>query len=80
VLHEACRQATRWPGLHRMAVNVSPVQFRRPDFFGQVQHALQETGLDPARLEIEITEGVLLHETADQVDPYRTRRNGFRRT
>ena len=48
-----------------MAVNVSPAQFRRPGFFEQVQQALRETGLEPARLEIEITEGVLLHETEE---------------
>jgi len=65
VLREACRQAALWPGLRCMAVNVSPAQFRRPGFFDQVQQVLRETGLEPARLEIEITEGVLLNETAE---------------
>ena len=63
VLYQACRQAAQWPGLRCIAVNVSPVQFRRGGFVEQVQNALQQTGLDPARLEVEITEGVLLHET-----------------
>jgi diguanylate cyclase (GGDEF)-like protein len=63
VLLEACRQAAHWPRLHCIAVNVSPVQFRRSGFVEQVQKVLQQTGLDPARLEVEITEGVLLHET-----------------
>ena len=65
VLHEACRQAAAWPDLPCMAINVSPVQFRRPGFVDQVDHALRSAGLAPARLEIEITEGVLLRETAE---------------
>jgi diguanylate cyclase (GGDEF)-like protein len=63
VLREACRQAALWPGLHRIAVNVSPVQFRRPGFVDQVKDALAHAGLDAGRLELEITEGVLLNET-----------------
>ena len=63
VLHEACRQAALWPDLGCIAVNVSPVQFRRPCFVDQVKRALEQTGLEAARLEIEITEGVLLNET-----------------
>ena len=65
VLHEACRQAVQWPSLRCMAVNVSPMQFRRAGFLEQVTGALQRTGLEAARLEIEITEGVLLHETKE---------------
>jgi diguanylate cyclase (GGDEF)-like protein len=65
VLKEACRQAAAWPDLPCIAVNVSPVQFRRPGFVDQVKHALQESGLSAVRLEVEITEGVLLHETAE---------------
>src|SRR6185437_3665613 len=63
VLHEACRQAAAWPALGSMAVNVSPVQFRRPGFVELVQSALRQANLEPHRLEVEITEGVLLHET-----------------
>jgi diguanylate cyclase (GGDEF)-like protein len=65
VLREACRQAVAWPSLRCMAVNVSPVQFRRAGFIQQVQRALQQSGLEPSRLEVEITEGVLLSETAE---------------
>jgi EAL domain-containing protein (putative c-di-GMP-specific phosphodiesterase class I) len=65
VLREACLQAAAWPRLRCMAVNVSPVQFRRVGFVDQVQRALHQSGLDPARLEVEITEGVLLNETAE---------------
>jgi diguanylate cyclase (GGDEF)-like protein len=63
VLREACRQAALWPSLRCMAVNVSPVQFRRPGFVDQVNDALACAGIDAGRLELEITEGVLLHET-----------------
>ena len=62
VLRTACRDATSWPGL-RVSVNVSPVQFRHPDFPGQVASALAETGLSPDRLELEVTEGLLVHDT-----------------
>ena len=65
VLREACRQAARWPSLNCMAVNVSPVQFRRPGFVDQVKNALARVGIDGRRLELEITEGVLLHETEE---------------
>ena len=64
-LRTACMQAMRWDseGIPEMtmAVNVSPRQFRHGDFFGQVRQALQETGIAPSRLILEITEGVLLH-------------------
>src|SRR5262245_21738259 len=64
VLQEACRQASLWHaaghvGL-RIAVNVSPRQFREPNFQGIVQAALAETGLRPQSLELEITEGSLI--------------------
>jgi diguanylate cyclase (GGDEF)-like protein len=77
VLLEACRQAAAWPELGRMAVNVSPVQFRRPGFVELVQHALQHAGLAPQRLELEITEGVLLTETPETLSIlHRLRRLG----
>ena len=66
VLHEACRQAVQWPDLRCMAVNVSPVQFRRAGFLEQVQQrAAADRTRSRRRLEIEITEGVLLHETEE---------------
>ncbi|MET7245972.1 EAL domain-containing protein [Methylobacterium sp. EM32] len=63
VLHQACREAAGWPEGVRVAVNLSPAQFRTPDLVGTVARALRESGLDPARLELEITEQVLLEET-----------------
>ncbi|HWI14664.1 MAG TPA: EAL domain-containing protein, partial [Burkholderiales bacterium] len=63
-LRTACMQAVHWDtqgasGLS-MSVNVSPRQFRQGDFFEQVRQALSESGIDPGRLVLEITEGVLL--------------------
>ncbi|HDZ72241.1 MAG TPA: EAL domain-containing protein [Aurantimonas coralicida] len=62
VIHTACRQARAWPSL-KVAVNVSPVQFRRGDLVAVVRHALEESGMDAGRLELEITEGVLMQDT-----------------
>jgi diguanylate cyclase (GGDEF)-like protein/PAS domain S-box-containing protein len=62
VLRRACVQATAWPTL-QMSVNISPVQFRQRDLVGLVRRALDESGLEPERLELEITEGVLLQNT-----------------
>ncbi len=62
VLRRACAQAVQWPDL-LMSVNLSPVQFRHRDLVGVVRHVLADTGLPPGRLELEITEGVLLYDT-----------------
>ncbi len=64
-LREACREASGWPGAMRVAVNVSPPQFRKPGFVDCVDRALRDTGLAPSRLELEVTEGVLLSDTDD---------------
>jgi diguanylate cyclase (GGDEF)-like protein len=63
VLREACRQAMTWSAPLAIAVNVSPVQFRQAGFVEFVQKTLQETGLHPSRLELEVTEGILLTDT-----------------
>src|SRR5262245_8477536 len=60
VLREACREAASWPRPLHIAVNLSPVQFRHGDLAGLVHSILLETGLSPGRLELEITEGVLI--------------------
>ncbi len=62
VLRTACLQAKAWPDLD-VAVNVSPIQLRHPSFSKMLDQVLEETGLPPHRLEIEITEGVLLNNT-----------------
>lgn len=60
VMHEACRAAATWPDPVRVAVNVSALQFRHGGFAGVVAQALARSGLDPRRLEVEITESVFL--------------------
>lgn len=65
LLNEACREAAGWALPVRVAVNVSPVQFRTPGFAAHVREALRSSGLAPSRLELEITEGVLMRGTAE---------------
>jgi diguanylate cyclase (GGDEF)-like protein/PAS domain S-box-containing protein len=60
VLREACREAASWPRPLQVAVNLSPVQFQAGDLEGSIHQILLETGLSPTRLEVEITEGVLI--------------------
>lgn len=61
VLRRACLDAARWPGI-RVAVNVSPIQFRQKGFVDSVIRIIEETGFDPSRLEIELTEGVVVDD------------------
>ena len=60
VLRSACREAASWPCKLSIAINLSPVQFQHGDLPSLVHQILLETGLPPARLELEITEGVLI--------------------
>ncbi|MGV3650818.1 MAG: putative bifunctional diguanylate cyclase/phosphodiesterase [Devosia sp.] len=60
VLREACKVAASWPGRQRIAVNLSPIQFKNPQLYETVQAALADSGLSPSRLELEITESLLL--------------------
>ena len=62
VLREACREAASWSHPLQVAVNLSPIQFRHGDLPGLVHSVLLETGLAPSRLELEITEGVLVED------------------
>jgi diguanylate cyclase (GGDEF)-like protein/PAS domain S-box-containing protein len=64
ILREACREAASWPRPLRIAVNLSPIQFRHGDLADLVLNVLTETGLAPHRLELEITEGVLIEDFA----------------
>jgi len=64
VLQRACAEATHWPEDVSVAVNLSPVQFARDGLVGQVEAALGASGLSPKRLELEITESVLLRDSA----------------
>jgi EAL domain-containing protein (putative c-di-GMP-specific phosphodiesterase class I) len=60
VLRQACAAAFAWPDHVGVAVNLSPIQFKNRDLVDQVKAALADTGLRPNRLELEITESVLL--------------------
>lgn len=62
VLREACREAAGWGNPLTIGVNLSPVQFQFPDLDRAIARILAETGLDPRRLELEITEGVLMRD------------------
>jgi diguanylate cyclase (GGDEF)-like protein/PAS domain S-box-containing protein len=62
ILREACREAASWPMPLQVAVNLSPAQFMHGDVVGLVHAILLETGLAPGRLELEITEGVLIED------------------
>jgi len=63
VVQRACRDAMQWPGDTKVAVNLSPAQFKSPSLFDMVVSALDASGLPSSRLELEITESVLLQES-----------------
>jgi diguanylate cyclase (GGDEF)-like protein len=75
VLHQACMEAARWPGRTRVAVNLSPLQFDRSDIVDIVAAALRESRLEPERLELEITEGVVMRDSGDVLATMRRLRN-----
>ena len=60
VLRTACLEAATWPGAQNVSVNVSSIQFKNPNLVATIMSALGESGLDPRRLELEITESVML--------------------
>jgi diguanylate cyclase (GGDEF)-like protein/PAS domain S-box-containing protein len=65
VLRRACAEAAGWPGDLKVAVNISPAQLRRRGLAAEVQAALQASGLSPERLELEVTESVVLDDTEE---------------
>ncbi len=67
VLREACRQAATWPEAMKIAVNLSAVQFRKGGLVATVKRILTETGVVPSRLELEITESVLLADSGSNL-------------
>ena len=56
----ACRDLLQWPDL-KMAINVSPVQLREPNFAGDIVAIVERHGLSPCRFELELTEGILVN-------------------
>ena len=78
-LESACREASSWPEPIRVAVNVSPVQFRGDGLVDEVTRALAVSGLDPSRLELEITESLFLADDAHNLEVlHRLRQLGVR--
>ena len=68
VLRQACADATRWPLELRVAVNLSAVQFRNRNLIAVIVNALAASGLHPSRLELEITESVLLGNNSQTME------------
>ena len=75
VLRTACREAASWPRPLSIAINLSPVQFQHGDLPNLVHEILVETGLAPKRLELEITEGVLIGDFTRAVGLLRRLKN-----
>jgi diguanylate cyclase (GGDEF)-like protein len=79
VLRQACHEAASWPGQQRIAVNISPVQFRGPRLKQSILAALTSSGMPAHRLELEITEAVLLSDDSETIDLlHQLRRIGVR--
>lgn len=79
IIEQACREAAAWPRNISVAVNLSPVQFRNRSLVQSVSRALALSGLAPHRLELEITESVLLQDNETTVSTlHQLRRLGVR--
>jgi EAL domain-containing protein (putative c-di-GMP-specific phosphodiesterase class I) len=78
VLNAACAEAVHWPDHVRVAVNVSPVQFRSQTLALNVAAALAASGLAASRLELEITEAVLIRDDAALDALHQLRKLGVR--
>lgn len=70
VLRTACQQAASWPADISISVNVSPLQFRSPAIVATVRSALEASGLHPARLDLEVTEGAILMNSVPVMDTF----------
>lgn len=72
VLEEACRQAATWPSHFTVAVNLSPAEFLREGLTDRIAQAIDTAGLRADRLELEVTESVLLERTTNNLDTLNT--------
>lgn len=75
ILRRACAEAMNWPENIRVAVNLSPLQFRDPDLLKNIKVILADTGLAPTRLDLDITESALLEAGKKNTDILRTIRS-----
>lgn len=79
VLDAACNSAARWPKNLFVSVNLSPTEFKRGNLVERVQKALHNSGVNPARVELEITESVMLEDTEGALEVMHTlKRLGLR--
>ncbi len=74
VLRQACREAAGWPRGIKVAVNLSAVQFKKPGLVASITGILGETGLAPQRLELEVTESILLVDSGANAQTLHTLR------
>ncbi len=72
MLEEACREALAWPSHFTLAVNLSPAEFLTPGLTDRISQTLDVVGFPAERLELEITEGVLLERTINNLDTLNT--------
>jgi len=75
IMHRACHDAMAWPAELRVAVNLSTVQFRKSNLVDVVLFALADSGLPPERLEVEVTESVLLGSDPEYLDTLQQLKN-----
>ena len=75
ILRQACADAVKWPPRFKVAVNLSPAQFKHGDLLAVLKSALADSGLPPERLELEITETVLLENNAKNLAILRAIKN-----
>ncbi|MDR6178852.1 diguanylate cyclase (GGDEF)-like protein/PAS domain S-box-containing protein [Pseudomonas sp. SORGH_AS 211] len=68
VLQEACSQALEWAPELIVSINLSPLEFQRDDLVARIRKVLDRTGIDPARVELELTENVLLDDAAGALE------------
>ena len=72
VLENACTCAAQWPDTLFVSVNLSPTEFKRGNLVERVRHALDSSGIDPSRLELEVTESVMLEDAVGALEVMRT--------
>src|SRR5690606_6776233 len=72
VLDTACRCAARWPESLFVSVNLSPTEFKRGNLVERIQTTLLDSGIDPGRVELEITESVMLEDATGALEAMRT--------
>lgn len=72
VMNTACHCAAQWPKSLFVSVNLSPIEFRQGNLVERIQQTLHDSGIDPARVELEITESVMLDDAAGALEVMRT--------